>query len=106
MLVNESEIVFREQVGALQPQEPDLEAVRSALTTGAAARAGVYPNVTSRFDFWPLETSRGQKAVVGLAFDTDERPARPDDLINIVVRLLGLALGRQRTTAGLQSSRS
>ena len=103
MLVNEGGIVFRDQVGELQPQEPDLEAALSALTTGAAARGGVYPNVASRFDFWPLETAYGQKAAVGLAFDPDERPARPDDLINIVVRLLGLALERQHATTRVQA---
>jgi K+-sensing histidine kinase KdpD len=94
MLVNDSGVVFRKQIGELEPQESDLEAARSALTTGAAARGGVYPNVASRFDFWPLETAYGQKIAVGLAFDPDERPARPDDLINIVVRFLGLALER------------
>jgi K+-sensing histidine kinase KdpD len=95
MLVSGSAVVSREQSGGLEPQEADLEAARSALTTGAVARGGVYPNLTSRFDFWPLETSYGQKAAVGLAFDPDERPARPDDLINIIVRILGLALERQ-----------
>ncbi len=98
MLVDERGVVFREQTGELEPQESDLEAVRSALTTGAAARSGVYPNLTSRFDFWPIETSYGQKAAVGLAFDPDERPARPDDLVNIVVRVLCLALERQHAT--------
>ena len=105
MLVSGSAVVFREQSGGLEPQESDLEAARSALTTGAVARGGVYPNLTSRFDFWPLETSYGQKAAVGLAFDPDERPARPDDLINIIVRILGLALERQQATTGLHAGR-
>jgi K+-sensing histidine kinase KdpD len=96
LLVNESGVVFREQVGGLEPQESDLEAAQSALASGAAARGGVYPNFNSRFDFWPLETAHGQKAAVGLAFDPDERPASPDDLVNIVVRVLGLALEHQR----------
>jgi two-component system sensor histidine kinase KdpD len=99
MLVNESGVVFREQIGELEPQESDLEAARSALRTGAVARGGVYPNHTSRFDFWPLETAYGQKIAVGLAFDPDERPAKPDDLINIVVRVLGLALERQHASS-------
>ena len=101
MLVDNSEIVFREQIGGLQPQESDLEAARSALTTGAVAHGGVYPNFTSRFDFWPLETSYGQKAALGIAFDPDERPRRPDDLINVVVRVLGLVLDRQHATTKL-----
>jgi K+-sensing histidine kinase KdpD len=106
MLVDESGVVFRQQVGELEAQESDLEAARSALTTGAVARSRVYPNLASRFDFWPLETSYGQKAAVGLAFDPEERPARPDDLINVVVRFLGLALERQHATARLQTGRS
>ena len=106
VLVNESGVVFREQVGGLEPQESDLEAARSALTTGAVARSGVYPNLTSRFDFWPLETADGQKAAVGLAFDPDERPARPDDLVDIVARVLGLALERHHARTGLHAERS
>ena len=49
-----------------------------------------YPNLTSRFDFWPVET-----AVIGIAFDPDERPSAPDALVNIVVRVLALVLDRQ-----------
>lgn len=105
MLVNESGVVFRDQVGELQPHGSDLEAARSALTSGAAARSGVYPNLTSRFDFWPLETASGQKAAVGLAFDPDQRPARPDDLVNIVVRLLGLALERHHARTEVHARR-
>jgi K+-sensing histidine kinase KdpD len=98
MLVDESGVVVREQIGGFQPQESDLEAARSALASGSVTRAGVYPNFTSRFDFWPFETSYGQEAALGLAFDPDERPARPDDLINIVVRVLGLVLERQQAS--------
>jgi hypothetical protein len=58
-------------------------------------RSGVYPNLASRFDFWPVETAEGQKAVVGLAFDPDERPSAPDTLVNIVVRVFALVLDRQ-----------
>lgn len=58
-------------------------------------RSGVYPNLASRFDFWPVATE-GQDAVIGLAFDPDERPSKPDALVGIVVRLLALALRRQQ----------
>ena len=68
---------------------------RSSLATGIVARSGVYPNLASRFDFWPVETAEGQNAVIGLAFDPDERPSAPDTLVNIVVRLLALVLDRQ-----------
>lgn len=105
MLVDESGVIVRERTGALEPGDSDLEAARSALTTGDVARGGVYPNINSRFDFWPLETSYGQKAVLGLAFDADERPARPDDLINVVVRVLGLVLERQQATTERHAGR-
>jgi K+-sensing histidine kinase KdpD len=102
MLVGDSGVVFREQIGELKPQASDLEAARLAVTTGGVARGGVYPNFTSRFDFWPLETAFGQKAALGIAFDPNERPARPEDLVNIVVRILALVLERDqaRQSAG------
>jgi hypothetical protein len=84
-----------EQVSDVEPQEAELEAARSSLATGTVARSGVYPNLASRFDFWPVETAEGQNAVIGLAFDPDERPSAPDALINIVVRVLALVLDRQ-----------
>ena len=95
MLVMEDRVVSLEQVGDVEPQEAELEAARSSLATGAVLRSGVYPNLTSRFDFWPVETAEGQKAVIGLAFDPDERPSAPDALVDIVVRVLALVLDRQ-----------
>ena len=95
MLVTEGRVVSLEQVGNVEPQEAELEAARSSLATGTVARSGVYPNLASRFDFWPVETAEGQNAVVGLAFDPDERPSAPDTLVNIVVRILALVLDRQ-----------
>ena len=58
-------------------------------------RAGVYPALASRFDFWPVATAVGQGAVIGLAFDPDERPSAPDTLVDIVGSVLALALDRQ-----------
>jgi len=95
MLVMGDRVVSLEQVGDVKPQEAELEVARSCLATGTMARSGVYPNLTSRFDFWPVETAEGQKAVVGLAFDPDERPSAPDALVDIVVRVLALVLDRQ-----------
>jgi len=51
--------------------------------------------LASRFDFWPVKTAEGPNAVIGLAFDPDERPAAPDTLVSIVVRILALVLDRQ-----------
>jgi K+-sensing histidine kinase KdpD len=95
MLVTEDRVASLEQVGDVEPQEAELEAARSSLATGMVVRSGVYPNLASRFDFWPVETAEGQKAVIGLAFDPDERPTAPDTLVTIVVRVLALVLDRQ-----------
>ncbi len=95
MLVTEDRVVSLEQVGDVEPQEGELEVARSSLATGTVVRGGVYPNSASRFDFWPVETAEGQNAVIGLAFDPDERPSAPDVLVNIVVRVLALVLDRQ-----------
>jgi K+-sensing histidine kinase KdpD len=95
MLVSEDKVVSLERVGDVEPQEAELEAARSSLATGTVMRSDVYPNLASRFDFWPVQTAEGQNAVIGLAFDPDERPATPDTLVNIVVRVLALVLERQ-----------
>jgi K+-sensing histidine kinase KdpD len=95
MLVDEGKVVLLEKAGDVEPEENDLEVARSSLATGAAMRSGVYPNLTSRFDFWPVATG-GHDAVIGLAFDPDERPTKPDSLVSIVVRLLTPMLHRQQ----------
>ena len=95
MLVKEDRVVSLEQIGDVEPQEAELEAARSSLATGTVMRSDVYPNLASRFDFWPVQTAGDQNAVIGLAFDPDERPAAPDTLVHIVVRVLALVLERQ-----------
>jgi K+-sensing histidine kinase KdpD len=95
MLVSEDRVASLEQVGDVETQEAELEAARSSLANGMVVRSGVYPNLASRFDFWPVETAEGHKAVIGLAFDPDERPSAPDTLVNIVARILALVLDRQ-----------
>ena len=95
MLVKGDSVVSLEKVGDMEPQEADLEAARSSLASGTAVRGGIYPNPDSRFDFWPVVTTEGQNAVIGLAFDPDERPSAPDALVDIVVRVLALVLDRQ-----------
>jgi K+-sensing histidine kinase KdpD len=107
MIVREGKVVFLEQVGDPRPLEAELEAARSSLTTGAVVRSGVYPDFASRFDFWPVGGAAGQSAVVGVAFDPNERPSNPDELVHIVVRVLALVLDYQhapgRRDAGLPS---
>jgi len=92
MLVAKGEVVSVNSVGGLEPQEVELEAARSSLEMGTVARAGIYPTLASRFDFWPVATAAGQRAVIGLAFDPDQRPASPDTLVDIVASVLALAL--------------
>lgn len=99
ILVTEDRVVSLERVGDVEPQEADLEAARSSLVAGTVVRSGVYPNLASRFDFWPVETVEGPNAVIGLAFDPDERPSAPDALVNIIVRVLALVLDREHARA-------
>ena len=95
MLVTEGTVVSLERVGDVEPQKAELEAARSSLATGTVVRGGIYPDLTSRFDFWPVKTAGGQNAVIGLAFDPDERPSAPDALVDIVGSVLALVLDRQ-----------
>jgi K+-sensing histidine kinase KdpD len=94
VLVTEDRVVSVERAGDLSLQEAELEAAQSSLAAGTVARSGVYPNLTSRFDFWPV-TAEGQNAVIGLAFDPDERPSAPEVPVDIVVGVLALVLDRQ-----------
>jgi K+-sensing histidine kinase KdpD len=100
MLVTEDTVVSLEKVGNVEPQQADLDAARSSLATGTVARSDIYPNLASRFDFWPVKTAEGQDAVIGLAFDPDERPSAPDVLVDVVVSVLTLVLERQHARAG------
>lgn len=95
LVLAEGRVVFTRRTGDAEPEEAELEAARSSLTAGTVQRAGIYPHPTSRFDFWPVRTSDGQTAVIGLAFDPDERPAEPDMQVNIVASFLALVLDRQ-----------
>jgi K+-sensing histidine kinase KdpD len=100
MLVADDSVVSLERTGDVEPQEADLAAARSSLATGTVVRRGIYPHLASRLDFWPVQTSEGQNAVIGLAFDPDERPSARDALINIVGSTLALALDRQHARVG------
>jgi len=95
MLVVDSKVVSIGRVGAADLRDPDLEAAQSSLAARSGARAGIYPDLSSRFDFWPVATALGQNAVLGLVFDPDERPAAPDKAVDVVASVLALALDRQ-----------
>ena len=96
MVVREGELVCAKRATDTGPGEADFEAARSSLATGTTLRGGVYPHLGSRFDFWPVRTAEGEGAVVGLAFDPDERPSVPDKHVGVVACLFGLALDRLR----------
>lgn len=96
-------MVSLERAGDVELQEAELEAARSSLATGTVVRSGIYPDLASRFDFWPVKTVEGQNAVIGLAFDPDERPSTPDALVNIVGDVLALVLDRQHTRGSAPS---
>ena len=95
MILSEAAVDLIEKRGKFELLEVELEAGRSSLTTGKVVPASVYPFDTSRFDFWPVATSTGRQAVIGLAFDPDERPLAPGVLVEIVGGILALALDRQ-----------
>ena len=100
MRVGDDRVVSLERVGNIEPEEAELEAARSSLGTGTVVRSGIYPDLASRFDFWPVKTSEGENVVIGLAFDADERPSEPDALVDMVGRVLALTLDRQKGRVG------
>lgn len=95
MLIADGKVTSLERVGGVEPQDAEREAARSSLATGTVVRAGIYPALTSRFDFWPVVTAAGQCAVIGLAFTPGERPSAPDTYVDVVGSVLALALDRQ-----------
>ena len=94
MLMSENVVTLSEKRGAIELHDVEMEAVLSSLTTGRPVPAG-YPFDASRLDFWPVSTPTGQRAVIGLAFDPDERPSKPAILVETVGGVLALALDRQ-----------
>lgn len=92
-------VAVQKVVGDVELQEAERGAALSSLATDTFMPAGIYPAVTSRFDFWPVATTMGQRAVIGLAFDPGERPSRPETLVDIVGSVLALALDRRHVPA-------
>ncbi|ANN58758.1 hypothetical protein A9174_19745 [Mesorhizobium loti NZP2037] len=94
ILVAEGKAVSIEKDGDIEPQEAEIEEALSSLATGLFSPAGVYPALASRFDFWPVAIAEGRGAAIGLAFRRYERPSAPSTVVDIVSRLLGMALDR------------
>ncbi len=103
MVVAENEVVSVDSVGGVEPGEAEFEAARSALAMGAVARAGTYPSLDSRFDFWPVVGAAGRCAVIGLAFDPDGRPLSPDIVVDIVGSVLALAMSDPQHRVGREA---
>lgn len=78
--------------GAITAGAGETAAARSSLDQGQFMRAGVYPFDASRFDFWPIKSRGRQSVVLGLAFDRQEYPERPDLFVVVIGRLLAAAL--------------
>ncbi len=102
MAVRDRKLACIKRTTNAEPAEAEFEAARSSLAMGAALRGGVYPHLASRFDFWPVRTAEGEGAVVGVAFNPDERPSAPDRHAAVVVSLYGLALDRLRQRKTVQ----
>lgn len=99
ILMAGNDLVPINNIDGAELQAADLDAARASLAMGSVARAGVYPAVASRFDFWPVPTVAGQSAVIGIAFAPDQRPLSPDTPVDIIARILGLALDNQHLRA-------
>lgn len=92
MLIDAGKVVSTKTVGGLELQAGELDAAELSLEHGSVTRAGVYPAEASRFDLWPVPSSAGASAIIGVAFDPDKRPASPELLLDIVAGLMAGAL--------------
>lgn len=95
LLVADGSIISSKQVGGAELSQAELDAAQSALATRTAVRAAAYPNLASRFDFWPVVTASGPSAIIGIAFDEDDRPSAPGTTVDIVASVLAPVLERQ-----------
>ena len=96
LFVADGAVISVKGTGDVELTEAELAAARSSLASGSVLRGGVYPHLASRFDFWPVRTAESRNAVIGLAFDPDERPQSPDVPVQVVAGVLALALDRRR----------
>lgn len=100
MLMSENVVTLSEKRGEIELPDVEMEAAQSSLATSRPVPAGIYPFDASRLDFWPVPTPAGQSAVIGLAFNADERPSKPGTLVETVGAVLALALDRQHFRTG------
>jgi K+-sensing histidine kinase KdpD len=100
MLVSDGKVASAGEVGGAALRETEVQAAQSALATATVVHGGVFPDLDSRFDFWPVGTAERRNAVIGLAFDPNERPVAPDALVGTVSTVLALALDRHARLRG------
>jgi K+-sensing histidine kinase KdpD len=97
MLIAHGRILAVQKAGPLEPNESEIDLARSSLSTGDVVHAGVYPDIANRFDFWPIRTQKGASAVLGIAFEADDRPSAAGASVAIVGCVLALWLEREET---------
>lgn len=81
------------QTAGLALGAAERDAAASCLSAGTAQRGGVYPHDGSRMDFWPVQSGGRSVAVIGVALP-DERPALPEQTVDVVRALLAPAMAR------------
>ncbi|HEY2357221.1 MAG TPA: DUF4118 domain-containing protein [Phenylobacterium sp.] len=98
-------VIFGKQNGALTPlatagkpeiTEADEAAAQGALDAQLPTRAETYPYDQAAFDFWPVVTPSGPRAVLGVDFTVTgrDRPDKPERLVEIVGAYVAISLGR------------
>jgi len=103
-------VIFMNKAGALRPvasaggakiTSAEHDAAKGVLETHLPALAETYPFDRSRFDFWPVATSKDFSCVIGVDFTQSERgrPAAPARFVDIVGAYLATAFGGSRKPA-------
>jgi hypothetical protein len=59
------------RAGNVEPTDADFKAARSVSGSHVAYRAGVYSELESRLDVWPVTIDGRVSVVIGLAFVAD-----------------------------------
>jgi K+-sensing histidine kinase KdpD len=79
--------------GSAQVTEADRDAACSALSSHVNTRGETYPYERTYFDFWPVSTRAGNCVLgVDFAHAARERPASPEQIIEVVAAYVAAAL--------------
>lgn len=84
------------RAGAATVTAADEEAAAWVLASRLPARGGAYPIENCAYDFWPVQTPRRQRAVIGVQISGGEegRPESPERFVETVAGYLAVALER------------